>query len=204
MDVISRACAVYCTGSLLYSVQMLKIFNDSKTFVDMPMRHAPETILDSWQLIEDKMNRDVVFEFVDQNFEDAGSDIMSWIPVDWNESPSFISRIHDFEYREWANAVNSYWKVLGKQLTQTALSTPERHSFLPRRHPMIVPGGRFRESYYWDSLWIVQGLLVSDMATSAKYVIYNLLDDLENFGFVPNGGRIYYTDRSQPPFYQKW
>jgi neutral trehalase len=25
------------------------------------------------------------------------------------------------------------------------------------------------------------------------------LDDVANFGFVPNGGRIYYLNRSQPP-----
>jgi neutral trehalase len=26
-----------------------------------------------------------------------------------------------------------------------------------------------------------------------------MLEDVSNFGFVPNGGRIYYLDRSQPP-----
>ena len=30
-------------------------------------------------------------------------------------------------------------------------------------------------------------------------IIENLLQDVENFGFVLNGGRIYYLDRSQPP-----
>jgi hypothetical protein len=30
-------------------------------------------------------------------------------------------------------------------------------------------------------------------------VIQNLLDDVTNFGFIPNGGRIYYLNRSQPP-----
>ena len=43
------------------------------------------------------------------------------------------------------------------------------------------------------------GLLVCDMHQTAFYVISNLLDDIETYGFVPNGGRIYYTDRSQPP-----
>ena len=27
------------------------------------------------------------------------------------------------------------------------------------------------------------------------------MDELENFGFIPNGGRIYYLDRSQPPLF---
>jgi alpha,alpha-trehalase len=30
-------------------------------------------------------------------------------------------------------------------------------------------------------------------------MIQNLLQDVKNHGFVPNGGRIYYLDRSQPP-----
>jgi alpha,alpha-trehalase len=61
---------------------------------------------------------------------------------------------------------------------------------------MVVPGGRFRESYYWDSYWIVRGLLLSDMHETAKFVILNFIEDINNFGFVPNGARIYYLDRS--------
>jgi alpha,alpha-trehalase len=32
---------------------------------------------------------------------------------------------------------------------------------------MVIPGGRFREYYYWDSYWIVRGLLVSNMTSTA-------------------------------------
>ena len=27
------------------------------------------------------------------------------------------------------------------------------------------------------------------------------MDELEHFGFIPNGGRIYYLNRSQPPLF---
>ena len=27
------------------------------------------------------------------------------------------------------------------------------------------------------------------------------MDELEKFGFIPNGGRIYYLNRSQPPLF---
>lgn len=64
---------------------------------------------------------------------------------------------------------------------------------------MVVPGGRFRESYYWDSYFTILGLLSCNMPNTTRNVIDNLLDDVANFGFVPNGGRIYYLDRSQPP-----
>ncbi|KAH8051662.1 hypothetical protein JL721_11105 [Aureococcus anophagefferens] len=44
-----------------------------------------------------------------------------------------------------------------------------------------------------------RGLLVCDCYGAAKDMILNLLDYVEAFGFVPNGGRTYYLNRSQPP-----
>lgn len=64
---------------------------------------------------------------------------------------------------------------------------------------VIVPGGRFREFYYWDSYWIIRGLLVSEMYETAKGMLRNFLTIIDRFGFIPNGGRIYYAERSQPP-----
>ncbi|CAN0019612.1 unnamed protein product, partial [Hapterophycus canaliculatus] len=37
------------------------------------------------------------------------------------------------------------------------------------------------------------------MVDTARGAVLNLLDDVDRFGFVPNGGRLYYTTRSQPP-----
>lgn len=37
--------AVFCTGRLLQAVQAARLFPDSKTFVDMPIRSTPETVL---------------------------------------------------------------------------------------------------------------------------------------------------------------
>ena len=31
--------------------------------------------------------------------------------------------------------------------------------------------------------------------------LQNFMDELEQFGFIPNGGRIYYLNRSQPPLF---
>lgn len=38
------------------------------------------------------------------------------------------------------------------------------------------------------------------MFDTAKGVILNLVYMVEHHGFVPNGGRVYYLTRSQPPF----
>ena len=53
--------------------------------------------------------------------------------------------------------------------------------------------------YYWDSYWIVEGLLVCEAFGAARSMILNLIDYVDAFGFVPNGGRSYYLNRSQPP-----
>lgn len=64
---------------------------------------------------------------------------------------------------------------------------------------MIVPGGRFLEFYYWDSYWIVRGLLHSEMYDTVKGMLRNFFSVIDRYGFIPNGGRIYYLIRSQPP-----
>jgi len=54
-------------------------------------------------------------------------------------------------------------------------------------------GGRFREQYYWDSFWIVEGLIESQLFDIVNATLQNFMDELQNFGFIPNGGRIYCT-----------
>ena len=41
-------------------------------------------------------------------------------------------------------------------------------TLLPMSGYFFVPGQRFRELYYWDTYWVVKGLLVSRMQESAK------------------------------------
>ncbi|EPB72669.1 alpha,alpha-trehalase [Ancylostoma ceylanicum] len=51
----------------------------------------------------------------------------------------------------------------------------------------------------WDSFWILKGLIFSEMYETARGIIKNLAYMVDNHGFVPNGGRVYYLTRSQPP-----
>lgn len=192
---------MYCTGSLLSTIQLSGIFNDSKTFVDMPMKqdYSPEDVLESFQYLNNKEDPDVLTQFVVDHFDSAGSDVKEWIPEDYTESPSLLASIRNLEYVSWAKDINALWLSLGRQLDESVIARPEQHSLLVRKHPFIVPGGRFRETYYWDSWFIMKGLLACDMTTTSKYLILNLLEDVNNYGFVPNGARIYYLDRSQPP-----
>lgn len=53
--------------------------------------------------------------------------------------------------------------------------------------------------YYWDSYWIIRGLLLCDMWMTAKGMIENMLYIIKIYGHMPNGSRVYYLQRSQPP-----
>lgn len=217
MSAYERACTVYCTGDILNTIQLsgmypmllllfvviymldTGIFNDSKTFVDMPMMYDPEDIHTAFDALTNKSNLTQLQGFLSDNFYEAGSDLDDWVPTDFQDTPSFLQSITNDDYREWAYEINQLWLVLGRQTNASVLQNPQRHSFVPIQYPMVVPGGRFRESYYWDSWWILRGLLICEMPDTAMNVLQILLDDVQNFGFVPNGNRIYYLDRSQPP-----
>jgi alpha,alpha-trehalase len=69
------------------------------------------------------------------------------------------------------------------------------------RYPFLVPGGRFLEFYYWDSYWILEGLLVSGMFETSKEIILNQMLMIQKYGYIPNGSRVYYLNRSQPPYF---
>jgi alpha,alpha-trehalase len=197
---ISRACTIYCEGPVLQTIQLSQIYNDSKTFVDMPMIYEPEQVMANFNAISDPSNITQLRIFLNENFLSAGEDLTTWIPNDYQPVPPLYEKIPStYPYKQWYLDLNNLWLTLGRNVTESVLQHPEKHSFVPRSYPMIVPGGRFRESYYWDSYWTVRGLLICSMNETAYYVIQNLFTDVQNFGFVPNGGRIYYLDRSQPP-----
>lgn len=74
-----------------------------------------------------------------------------------------------------------------------------RSSLIPMPKPVLVPGGRFVEGYYWDTYWIIRGLCVAGKTSEALDMLDNFFSAIDRFGFIPNGFRQYYLDRSQPP-----
>jgi alpha,alpha-trehalase len=194
----ARACTVYCEGPLLHAVQTCKLFADSKTFVDMPMRRDPERILKAFAELNEPTCKELA-AFVKTNFDKTGADVVGANATDYMQDPPILAAIEQADMRNWTEGIHKLWPTLVRAAVPDVAMHPQRHSLLPRAHHVVVPGGRFRESYYWDSYWIVKGLLVSSMPDTAKGVVLNLLDDVDSIGHVPNGGRIYYTERSQPP-----
>lgn len=57
---------------------------------------------------------------------------------------------------------------------------------------IIIKGGRFTEAYYWDTYFSIEGLLASQMPETTKNMIKNFVDEIMEFGFIPNGFRKYF------------
>uniref|UniRef100_A0A2K6TEI3 Trehalase n=1 Tax=Saimiri boliviensis boliviensis TaxID=39432 RepID=A0A2K6TEI3_SAIBB len=194
---------IYCHGELLHQVQMAKLYQDDKEFVDMPLSVAPEQVLQTFTELSRGHNHSIPREqlqaFVQEHFQAKGQELQPWTPVDWKDSPRFLQKISDGKLRAWAGQLHQLWKKLGKKMKPEVLSHPERFSLIYSDHPFIVPGGRFVEFYYWDSYWVMEGLLLSEMAETVKGMLQNFLDLVKTYGHVPNGGRVYYLQRSQPP-----
>ncbi|XP_045472128.1 trehalase-like [Harmonia axyridis] len=194
---------VFCRGPLLHTVQMSKIFDDSKTFVDMKMKYPPQKILEKY---EDFMNsiaknpsKEQVRKFVADNFEESDQVFEEFQPRDWGINPSFLENIVNEEYREFGCAMHKLWAELGRKMTAKTEKDINSTSLVWVPNHLIVPGGRFREFYYWDTYWIIRGLLISEMYETTRGMLDNFLHIVERYGYVPNGGRIYYLGRSQPP-----
>lgn len=144
----------------------------------------------------------IAYSDSDVQFVLEGQEFVPWNPTDWKPNPAFLSNIRDPEFAEFAREVHAIWPQLGRQMREEVASPPfpEKYSLIYVPHPTIVPGGRFREFYYWDSYWIQIGLLKSEMYDTVEGMILNFASMVEHLGYIPNGGRLYY-ERSQPPFF---
>lgn len=195
---------IYCRGRLLHDVQMKALFPDSKTFVDMKLKMPWHEIMFNFnKLINETREKDIpkakMETFIKENFDPVASEFEKWNPPDWNQSPLFLKKIKDPRLWEFGKKLNGIWKFLGRRITDLVRENQELYSIIYVPYGMVVPGGRFREIYYWDSYWIIRGLLKSEMFYTARGIIANFVYMVRQYGLVPNGGRIYYTGRSQPP-----
>lgn len=93
--------------------------------------------------------------------------------------------------------IEKMWDILEQRMTSpspysTLIELPEPH---------IIPGGRFRECFYWDSYFVALGLLASGQIKRVKNMVINFAFLINRLGFIPNGNRVYFASRSQPPYF---
>ncbi|KAK7399070.1 hypothetical protein VNO78_10245 [Psophocarpus tetragonolobus] len=177
---------------------------DPKTYVDLPLKYPLSVTQDAFQKLPRNANGSVsvhdLNRFIQAHFEDAGDDLVYLDPHDFVPHPvGFLPKVKHPLVRAWALQVHSLWKNLSRQVSTAVKAHPDFHTLLPLPSSFVIPGSRFREVYYWDSYWVIRGLLASKMHHTALAIVTNLISFIQQYGFVLNGSRAYYTNRSQPP-----
>ncbi|WP_313489066.1 alpha,alpha-trehalase TreA [Atlantibacter hermannii] len=167
-------------GPLFSDVQSAKLFPDQKTFADAVPKSDPYMILADYRMQRNQSGFDLR-HFVDLNFDlpKAGEKYVP--PADQN------LREH----------IDGLWPVL----TRTTDKAAKWDSLLPLPESYVVPGGRFREVYYWDSYFTMLGLAESGHWDKIEDMVKNFAYEIDTWGHIPNGNRSYYLSRSQPPFF---
>ncbi|GAK65251.1 glycoside hydrolase family 37 protein [Moesziomyces antarcticus] len=203
---------IYCPGPLLQAVQLAGIFEDSKTFVDKATSRPESEVLDNFNKLGGGNTSNITYEeivqFVDDNFVAEGVEL---VPADLGDEfvqdPEFLQGVEDEVVRDWLKQVHSYWELLARTTNSSSPSGVQCDgcvsSFIPfnESRVFVVPGGRFRELYYWDTFFVIEGLITSQLQSVVKAILENFGDLIDRLGFIPNGNRVYYENRSQPPFF---
>jgi len=168
---------------LFKAVQMGEVFPDSKTFVDCTAKNEAKEINRAFANLASN-NKEDLMTFVEANF-----DIPPLISSDFKSDSTKTAAEH----------VESLWPVL-KRASDKSVSGS---TLIPLPKPYIVPGGRFREVYYWDSYFTMLGLVESGELELIENMLDNFSYLIETIGHIPNGNRVYYKTRSQPPFFSQ-
>lgn len=210
-DKLFPAAKVFCNPKLLDVLQNspFRPFKDSKTLVDLDLKHDPNEVLQRFEALPENLSREEYCAFLEWAFVPLEASltlhVRSTKPQDYSPRPPFfmstISKPHP-KLSSFVEDIKRRWCSLSQSFCfegNGSQSCILRSSIIPLPHTFFIPGGRFRECYYWDTLWIVKGLIASDMMQSAKDAVRNLLSLVEQIGFVPNANRLYYLNRSQPP-----
>lgn len=165
---------------LFDAVQRAQVFDDQKHFVDMTARRDPARIEADYLAARATPGFDLK-AFVGENFAE--------------DPPIQVPAIRqDTDLRAH---IDGLWPVLTRSFT----NVPAYSSALALPEQTVVPGGRFREVYYWDSYFTMLGLAESGHADLARQMLDNFAYQIDTWGHIPNGTRSYYLSRSQPPFF---
>ena len=167
---------------LFAAVQRNEVFADSKRFVDCVPLSEPRRIARSFAAERDEPEFDLR-SFVERHFEIPDA-----------ETPNPELEADDVSMEEH---IGRLWSHLTRD--QTKRNEYDTRISLPNPH--VVPGGRFREVYYWDSYFVAEGLAATGRFDAVVDMVDNFAALIDEYGYVPNGNRTYYLSRSQLPLF---
>ncbi|KAJ1993576.1 hypothetical protein GGI04_005903, partial [Coemansia thaxteri] len=87
-----RLCShpLYCDGPILKRIQLAGVFDEDKTFVDMPTRQPVDAVVAAFNKLPANATKAELAAFVDSYFYPAGCDIVEAELDDWTDDPPFL------------------------------------------------------------------------------------------------------------------
>lgn len=167
-------------GPLFVQVQMDALFPDGKAFPDAVPKDSPPVILRRYRAVRPRSHA-ALLRFVNGAFS---------LPTQARTPPAHRDK-----------SLQAHIARLWPLLTRQPAVPPPYSSLLYVPEPYVVPGGRFREFYYWDSYFTMLGLIPDGHLDTARDLVADFSYMLREYGHIPNGARTYYLSRSQPPVY---
>lgn len=164
---------------LFTDVQLQRIFPDQKTFADCTPLYPVAEILERYRALKRAGNDIDLKEFITAHFRLPQ-------PVPQPKEP------WNFPIDEH---ITKLWENLSRHPHESG------GTLVPLPKSSIVPGGRFREIFYWDTYFTMLGLQLAGLAQKTEDMIDNFAYLIDTFGLIPNGNRTYFLTRSQPPFF---
>src|SRR6185312_11561287 len=155
-------------GPLFVQVQMDALLPDGKEFPDAVPKAPPQVILRRYRA-SDPRSHAALLRFVKSNFS---------LPTQARTPPAH----HD-------KSLEAHIARLWPLLTRQPAVPPPYSSLLYVPEPYVVPGGRFREFYYWDSYFTMLGLIPDGHMDTARDLVDDFSYMLREYGHMPNGAR---------------
>lgn len=171
------------SGPVFRHVQGKRIFIDSMTFVDSRCKVNPAIIEERFLKEKDSSTFDLQ-TFINTHFD---------IPLGAQLTPERKKKTY--------STMEEYIKNLWPVLTRDTTSHDEWSTTIALPYPYIVPGGRFRCIYYWDSYFTMLGMVHHGLTDMVYNMCRNFAYLIETIGHIPNGNREYLATRSQVPFF---
>jgi alpha,alpha-trehalase len=140
-------------------MESLRLSNGSAN-VNRPTKRPLNEVLAAFQNLSRPIQNDTALNnFLTTYFGQAGSELEPLSTSELKTQPDFLTSVNSSIVANFTSQVIDIWPDLTRRYVGGGNCTGCESSFIPINRTFVVAGGRFREPYYWDSFWVIEGLL---------------------------------------------